>query len=1222
MNASFHRLTCSHVGTVLSIFLALGIKSAIGASPANDNFAAAFQFPSVAVYFETNVTGTLVGATGEPEENQVPGLAAWNSRGTIWWKWTCPDAGWATFSPVIPVMDSMAIGVFAGDALTNLTPVIDISTDPFAPSFDAETGVTYWFAAMMAPDSPEPAGEINVGFNYYYSPPIVVITPPVNDNFTNRIALIGTNVSVTSTNTGATTEPGENIGPGWLTLVASVWYSWTAPAAGVVYFSGGATNTDFRFSLGTYRGETLATLTVPTATADGGFYVEAGDTIQLQVASALDPYWHRGGGTGFFTVDVHLVPRAAASSNDLFAQRIDITLPQYHFEGSIYGATDEPGEPIPNPAYQQTLWWRFIAPDDGLIQLVRSAPFENLVAVYEGSTFALMQRLTEASGSRFRVRRGQEYSVQVSSGLVPSGGFSMDTIFRSFSNDVFVGRERLTGTNVSYAGNFTFATAEPGEPTSGATNTVWATWTAPFTGRLTYSPPQSFQFQYLQVFTGADLASLQPVASARSNPYNYDQVFMATEGTDYHFQFSGGADDFAFSFQHVPFLAATNDDFANAEVLLAGVALSCAPRGIADATMQPGEPLHLGNVPQKSLWWKWRAPFHGTLLLDPGLSFVTNVVFAVYQGFSVETLQLVGKATNVLQAPVIGGETYYIAIAAAADATADVMFSGSAATDYGAFVDPGNILREPSWEGTALTPQYWGIAGSLGGYGNQVGGCNGTTWPVLGTGTRIWQDFATIPGHEYRVRFAFRVGGNLSGCCGDAGVRVLWDDRVLGVEIFPESESGFWHSVDFLTTASNATARVTFENIHRNLEMDAFSVVDRSAPPVVVNQPQSVGSLLGGRVNFLAGVQGSSPLIFQWFHNGAPFAGQSSNILTIDPVREQDGGDYFVVVTNAFGAVTSLVATLNVDAPANATILVQPYGDILAVGSYFNISVVAVGQPPLTYQWFHDGQAVSLATNRNLMLTNAQMADAGIYEVRIQNPSSSVVSLPTRLILTNAALGGGFVEFANRFRPGPSGTNESPIFDLDGVTRLTGTNYLAQLYAGPSPESLRPQGKPTSFLSGPLKGIFVPRAVTLPNVPSGATAHAQARVWESAKGTSYEEARVMGGKFGRSPVFTIVPGAPPALPPQTTGLSSFSLQSGLPRFTVGTIQFVERQAGGIMVWAIDGEAGYRYLVEKSSGSADALWRPYVVLTNITGRVTFNDTASDDATTFYRARILD
>jgi len=250
------------------------------------------------------------------------------------------------------------------------------------------------------------------------------------------------------------------------------------------------------------------------------------------------------------------------------------------------------------------------------------------------------------------------------------------------------------------------------------------------------------------------------------------------------------------------------------------------------------------------------------------------------------------------------------------------------------------------------------------------------------------------------------------------------------------------------------------------------------------------------------------------------------------------------------------------------------------------------------------------------------MADAGIYEVRIQNPSSSVVSLPARLVLTNAALGGGYVEFANRYRPGPFGTNETPIFDLDGVTRLTGDRYLAQLYAGPSAESLRPVGQPTPFYTGAFPGIFIKRIITLPNVAAGATAYAQARAWESAKGTSYEEARVMGGKFGRSPVFTIVPGAPPALPPQTTGLASFSLQSGLPQFTVGSIRFVERQVGGVLVWAIEGEAGYRYLVEKSSGTDDTLWQPYVVLTNVTGRGTFTDTASDEATTFYRARILD
>src|SRR5262245_16073577 len=54
-----------------------------------------------------------------------------------------------------------------------------------------------------------------------------------NNNFNNRITLVGTNVTATSTNVGADKQSGEpnhagNAGG------ASLWWSWTAPGSGEV----------------------------------------------------------------------------------------------------------------------------------------------------------------------------------------------------------------------------------------------------------------------------------------------------------------------------------------------------------------------------------------------------------------------------------------------------------------------------------------------------------------------------------------------------------------------------------------------------------------------------------------------------------------------------------------------------------------------------------------------------------------------------------------------------------------------------------------------------------------------------------------------------------------------------------------------------------------------------------------------------------------------------
>src|SRR6185503_10811911 len=118
--------------------------------------------------------------------------------------------------------------------------------------------------------------------------------------------------------------------------------------------------------------------------------------------------------------------------------------------------------------------------------------------------------------------------------------------------------------------------------------------------------------------------------------------------------------------------------------------------------------------------------------------------------------------------------------------------------------------------------------------------------------------------------------------------------------------------------------------------------------------------------------------------------------------------------------------------------------------------------------------------------------------------------------------GGGQINFANWFIT--SKTNALPDFDIDGSTLLNGAEYVAQLYAGPDLASLRPVGQPTPFQSGFNCGYFVPQILTLGNVPPGSNAVVQVRAWDTAFGPSFEAARALGGRFGKSPIFQVTAG--------------------------------------------------------------------------------------------------
>jgi outer membrane protein assembly factor BamB len=89
-----------------------------------------------------------------------------------------------------------------------------------------------------------------------------------------------------------------------------------------------------------------------------------------------------------------------------------------------------------------------------------------------------------------------------------------------------------------------------------------------------------------------------------------------------------------------------------------------------------------------------------------------------------------------------------------------------------------------------------------------------------------------------------------------------------------------------------------------------------TGPVVILSQPHSKATPAGSKVEFRVVAGGSRPLEWQWFRNGVALAegsrfnGVNSALLTIDPVRLEDAGDYQLLVSNTSGALTSSIANL------------------------------------------------------------------------------------------------------------------------------------------------------------------------------------------------------------------------------------------------------------------------------------------------------------------------
>jgi uncharacterized delta-60 repeat protein len=217
-----------------------------------------------------------------------------------------------------------------------------------------------------------------------------------------------------------------------------------------------------------------------------------------------------------------------------------------------------------------------------------------------------------------------------------------------------------------------------------------------------------------------------------------------------------------------------------------------------------------------------------------------------------------------------------------------------------------------------------------------------------------------------------------------------------------------------------------------------------------VAQPQSRTNDAGTTAAFGAVAGGMPPLSYHWYKDGAALAdgnhiaGATTAWLTLTNVLGADAGGYCLVVSNAYGARTSVVATLTVNDPV---ITVPPLSQNPELGENATLSVTALGTAPLGYQWWKDGVALMGRTAASLMLTNSLATDAGSYWVAVTSPYGSVTSQAALLTVNQATADPGF-------DPEADGGVFSLAVEADGkilvggqFTTLGGQagNYLARL---------------------------------------------------------------------------------------------------------------------------------------------------------------------------------
>jgi hypothetical protein len=154
--------------------------------------------------------------------------------------------------------------------------------------------------------------------------------------------------------------------------------------------------------------------------------------------------------------------------------------------------------------------------------------------------------------------------------------------------------------------------------------------------------------------------------------------------------------------------------------------------------------------------------------------------------------------------------------------------------------------------------------------------------------------------------------------------------------------------------------------------------------PVIGAQPQGGAFNQNSPVNLSVTATGS-PLTYQWKFNGSPIIGATNSTYSFASIQPTNAGSYTVLVG---GVTPSSPAVITVN--TNAVITSDLVGELVDLGGSVTYNVAATGALPLTYSLYFNNNLVGTSQSGTFSLHNLQFANAGNYQLTVQNSYGSV----------------------------------------------------------------------------------------------------------------------------------------------------------------------------------------------------------------------------------------
>lgn len=364
--------------------------------PVNDNFASRSTLPATAPLVQNGTTSL---ATREVEEPAHSGLSSGAS--SIWWSWTPLVSGNVnlsiTGSGFLPTL-----GIYTGvslDALTLLTASRQSIGQTETVSCAVVAGTTYVLAVDAASGL---SGDVTLNIS-------AIVEIPVNDDFDNRLTIVGSAVQ-TATTVGATLQSGEELEN--FSHGNTLWWTFTAPSTGRWRLDASASEVIPFVAL--YSGTSIGSLSriarMTSFTMGGAtelvFSATQGQVFQIAVSSLSEFFSTTNVAGG---VQFTLQSEGAAPSNDAFANSRKISTSGTHIGSNRRAETGpQSGEAAISDSQLSdiggsSVWWRWTAPSGVSTVTLDTigSDFDTVLVVYSGSSLGALTvvAVNDESGS-------------------------------------------------------------------------------------------------------------------------------------------------------------------------------------------------------------------------------------------------------------------------------------------------------------------------------------------------------------------------------------------------------------------------------------------------------------------------------------------------------------------------------------------------------------------------------------------------------------------------------------------------------------------------------------------------------------------------------------------------------------------------------------------------------------------------------------------------------